>query len=254
MPQYPIDISKQAPKEEAKVSPAERQQRSKAMDLKLEDLQRLCADAHGLSVLSLEEIGELNDKAKHLYPDVKEYYYWDRDEGIKQYYKRFAAWFKLRKELGLLNEGLASDPRSRVLDLTKFSLDSGPLTLHYLAFLPALELLASPEQAKYWVPKAKNLEITGAYVQSELGHGSDVSRLQTTATYDPATKEFVMNTPSRAATKFWPGGLGKTANHALLYARLISNGVDHGVNVFLIQIRSAEDHRPLPGLQVGDIG
>jgi len=42
--------------------------------------------------------------------------------------------------------------------------------------------------------------------------------LQTTATYDPATKEIVFNTPSIEATKFWPGGLGKTSNHAVLYA------------------------------------
>ena len=70
--------------------------------------------------------------------------------------------------------------------------------------------------------KGNRVEITGAYVQTELGHGSDVMSLETTATYDPATKEIIINTPSLSATKFWPGGLGKTANHAVLFARLIS--------------------------------
>lgn len=98
------------------------------------------------------------------------------------------------------------------------------------------------------------MQITGAYCQTELEHGSDVSRLQTTATFDPKTQEFVINTPNRGATKFWPGGMGKTANHVVLYARLISQGKDHGVNAFIILIRDTEDHRPLPGIQVGDIG
>jgi len=104
------------------------------------------------------------------------------------------------------------------------------------------------------VTKANRVEITGAYVQTELGHGSDVGSLETTATYDPATREFVMNTPSLSATKFWPGGLGKTANHCVLYARLISNGKDHGVNAFIIQIRDLKTHKPVPGCEIGDIG
>ena len=33
-----------------------------------------------------------------------------------------------------------------------------------------------------------------------------VRGLETTATYDEKTQEFVMNTPTLAATKFWPGG------------------------------------------------
>ena len=126
--------------------------------------------------------------------------------------------------------------------------------MHYFAFLPALELLASDEQREYWVKKAINMEMTGAYVQTELGHGSDVSSLQTTVTYDPVTKEFIINTPSLEATKFWPGGLGKTANTIVLYARLISNGKDHGVQAFIVQIRDFETHLPLQGIYVGDIG
>ena len=63
-----------------------------------------------------------------------------------------------------------------------------------------------------------------------------------------------MNTPSLSATKFWPGGLGKTANHCVLYARLISNGKDHGVNAFIIQIRDLKTHKPVPGCEIGDIG
>lgn len=61
------------------------------------------------------------------------------------------------------------------------------------------------EQQAYWVPKAKNLEIIGCYAQTELGHGTFVRGLETSATYDPSTKEFILNSPSLSAFKFWPG-------------------------------------------------
>lgn len=48
--------------------------------------------------------------------------------------------------------------------------------------------------------------------------------------------------------------MGKTANHVLLFARLISQGKDHGVNVFIIPIRDSQNHEPLPGVVVGDVG
>ncbi|XP_075102972.1 putative peroxisomal acyl-coenzyme A oxidase 1.2 [Nicotiana tabacum] len=54
--------------------------------------------------------------------------------------------------------------------------------------------------------------------------------------------------------KWWPGGLGKVSTHAVVYARLITNGKDYGINGFIVQLRSLEDHKPFPGITVGDIG
>ncbi|XP_019100773.1 PREDICTED: putative peroxisomal acyl-coenzyme A oxidase 1.2 [Camelina sativa] len=53
---------------------------------------------------------------------------------------------------------------------------------------------------------------------------------------------------------WWPGGLGKVSTHAVVYARLITNGKDHGVHGFIVQLRSLDDHTPLPGITIGDIG
>ena len=41
--------------------------------------------------------------------------------------------------------------------------------------------------------------------------------------------------------------VGHTANHAVVLARLITKGVDRGIHPFLMQLRSLEDHKPLPG-------
>ncbi len=42
------------------------------------------------------------------------------------------------------------------------------------------------DQAK-WLDGALNAEYWGAYAQTELGHGSNVRALETTATYDKAS-------------------------------------------------------------------
>ncbi|KAI5344223.1 hypothetical protein L3X38_012100 [Prunus dulcis] len=89
---------------------------------------------------------------------------------------------------------------------------------------------------------------------TELGHGSDVQGLETTATFDPKTDEFVLNSPTLTSSKWWPGGLGKAATHTVAFARLITDGKDHGVNGFIVQLRNLDDHLPLPGITVGDIG
>ena len=44
------------------------------------------------------------------------------------------------------------------------------------------------------------------------------------------------------------------STHAVVYARLIIDGKDLGIHNFLVQIRSTEDHKPMAGITVGDIG
>jgi len=133
-------------------------------------------------------------------------------------------------------------------------LSTGGLDLHSGVFVPSLRSMSSPEQAAAWVPKAASMEWIGCYAQTELSHGSNVRGLQTTATYIPKDEEFEIHTPSLGASKWWPGGLGVLSTHCLLYARLILDGKDFGIHNFLVQIRSMEDHSPLPGVTVGDIG
>jgi acyl-CoA oxidase len=41
--------------------------------------------------------------------------------------------------------------------------------------------------------------------------------------------------------------VGKSCNHAVVMAKLIIDGNDHGIQAFVVQLRSLEDHKTLPG-------
>ena len=93
----------------------------------------------------------------------------------------------------------------------------------------------------------------GCYAQTELGHGSDVQSLMTTATYDETSESFIINTPSVKAAKWWIGDLGVFGNYAAVFAQLIVKGKRHGIHVFIVPVRG-KDHKALPGIEVGDVG
>ncbi|CAG9117946.1 unnamed protein product [Plutella xylostella] len=145
-------------------------------------------------------------------------------------------------------------PSNRYRSAEAATKDVTPMALHFSMFLPTLLGQASPEQQEKWVPRAVNMEIIGTYAQTELGHGTFLRGLETTATYDPTTEEFVLNSPTLTAYKWWPGGLAHTANHCVVVAQLHSKGVNHGVHPFIVQIRDEDTHMPLPGVKVGEIG
>lgn len=141
-----------------------------------------------------------------------------------------------------------------VLNLQAGLMGTWPFSTHLGMFAVQLDALGTKAQADYWVPKAKSFEVIGCYAQTELGHGSDVQNLETTATYDLATGEFVIHTPTLSAAKFWPGDLGKLANHAVVLARLVVKGKSYGMQTFVVRIREAGSHVPLKGVELGDIG
>ncbi|KAG8565689.1 hypothetical protein GDO81_012946 [Engystomops pustulosus] len=129
-----------------------------------------------------------------------------------------------------------------------------PLDLHLGMFLPTLLNQATPEQQERFFMPAWNLEVIGTYAQTEMGHGTHLRGLETTATYDPSTQEFILNSPTVSSIKWWPGGLGKTSNHAVVLAQLYTQGECKGLHAFIVPIRHMGTHEPLPGVTVGDIG
>ncbi|GMR33139.1 hypothetical protein PMAYCL1PPCAC_03335, partial [Pristionchus mayeri] len=128
------------------------------------------------------------------------------------------------------------------------------LSLHYGMFLPTIQNQCDEEQLEEWLAPAASKAILGTFAQTELGHDSNLSKLETTATYDPKTQEFVIHTPQMSAAKWWPGGLGKSANYAAVMAQLHTNGENKGPHLFMVPLRDSATHAPLPGITVGDIG
>ncbi|KAK3809119.1 MAG: acyl-CoA dehydrogenase/oxidase [Benniella sp.] len=178
--------------------------------------------------------------------DRSDRYFLGRTERFKRALPMVKRYVELRNEYGFTPEESAY--------FKVYVDDYIPVHLHESMFLPVLRAQASDEQLKKWGPAAENFHFIGCYAQTELGHGSALSRLETTATLDMARDEWVINSPTQSSAKFWIGTLGKIANHAVVQAKLIISGKDYGPHPFLVPIRSLKDHTQLPGVVIKDQG
>jgi len=132
--------------------------------------------------------------------------------------------------------------------------EPGPYGLHDSMFKVTLGEQGTPEQQEKWLTQANDYKIIGCYAQTELGHGSNVRGLETTATWNEDDKTFTIHSPHLTASKWWIGSLGRTANHAVVMAQLIIKGKSYGPTPFCVQIRDLKTHEPLDNIHVGDIG
>jgi acyl-CoA oxidase len=116
----------------------------------------------------------------------------------------------------------------------------------------AVENLGTERHHQAYVPRIISLDLLGCFAMTETGHGSDVQQLETTATYDPSTEEFVIDSPTRTARKDYIGGAAQTATVAAVFAQLITpDGEGHGVHCFVVPIRDDEGN-DLPGVTTSD--
>lgn len=73
----------------------------------------------------------------------------------------------------------------------------------------AVENLGTERHHQAYVKKIIALELHGCFAMTETGHGSDVQSLETTATYDAATEEFVLDSPPRPRARTTSAGQPK---------------------------------------------
>ena len=119
-------------------------------------------------------------------------------------------------------------------------------------FGSAIHQLGTKPHHDAWLRDVIDLTLPGAFAMTEIGHGSDVAAIGTTATYDPASEEFVIHTPFRAATKDFLGNAALHGRAATVFAQLITGGVNYGVHCFFVPIR--DDDGLLPGVSSEDDG
>ncbi|WP_330231366.1 acyl-CoA dehydrogenase family protein [Nocardia sp. NBC_00508] len=116
----------------------------------------------------------------------------------------------------------------------------------------AVENLGTERHREY-IKQLISLDLLGCFAMTESGHGSDVANLETTATYDPRTQEFVVHSPTPSARKDYIGGAAEHARMAAVFAQLITKGEHQGVHCLLVPIRD-ENGAELPGVTTIDDG
>ena len=144
-----------------------------------------------------------------------------------------------------------TDPDETNKHLEEFSMllngiaDDLPTSLHWVMFIPNIHSLFSDSQKAWILPMCERFEMIGCYAQTELGHGSNVRGLETTATYNNFSDTFTLHSPTLTSLKFWPGSLGLTSNHAVVIAQLIIDGKSYGNHNFLVQLREVSERSEL---------
>ncbi|GAA5993880.1 hypothetical protein JCM5350_001579 [Sporobolomyces pararoseus] len=181
-----------------------------------------------------------------------DYHYMDRGEKYRHGLRKEKRLVQVSRELGWSAED--NQIAEELLDLP------AAFGLHKSMFLKTLRAQTTDEQKELFTKPAERYEIIGCYAQTELGHGSNVQGLETTATYQPESKTFVLQSPGLTAMKWWIGGLGRTADHAVVMAQLHTpdgkNGalVKRGPFPFVVPLRDVKTRELLPGRTIMDIG
>lgn len=119
----------------------------------------------------------------------------------------------------------------------------------------AVVALGTQRHHDRYLKSIMDMSLPGCFAMTETGHGSDVQRLRTTATYDPEAGEFVVHTPLEAARKEYIGNAARDGRMAVVFAQLYTphEQDSHGVHALLVPIRD-EQGSPMPGVHLSDCG
>jgi acyl-CoA oxidase len=120
-------------------------------------------------------------------------------------------------------------------------------------FAGSIQRLGTEYHHQKYLPDAASGRLLGCFAMTEIGHGSNVQGLETTATYEPQDDCFVLHSPTFSAGKNYIGNAGQDGNIATVFAQLEVNGHNHGIHAFVVPIRDQEG-KPLPGITIQDNG
>lgn len=115
---------------------------------------------------------------------------------------------------------------------------------HQSIGIKPLLLFGSEEQKKRWLPQLATGEMVGAFALTEPEAGSDAASLKTTAVYDPATDEYVLD-----GTKQWISN-GGFAKFFTVFARIPSDVAEKHKEIVCFAVVTNPDGT-LPGLTRG---
>lgn len=113
--------------------------------------------------------------------------------------------------------------------------------------------LGTEKHHKKYLKDIGSLELPGGFAMTETHHGSNVKGLETTATYNHNNRTFSIHTPTKYARKEYIGNAAVHGEKVTVFAKLIIDGKDYGVNAFVVSIRD-KDKNVMPGVTIEDCG
>ena len=152
-----------------------RRERARARLLRLARSARLLAG--GEEALALRERVAARVRADPIM-SKRGKYFMERAELYRSTLEKYLHLPKLARSMG------EKDPVAAARVVREMIDEPGGLDLHIGMFIPTVQGQGDDEQQKRWLPLCRSLAIIGTYAQTELGHGTFVRGLETTATYD----------------------------------------------------------------------
>ncbi|MEQ9301607.1 MAG: acyl-CoA dehydrogenase [Cyclobacteriaceae bacterium] len=113
--------------------------------------------------------------------------------------------------------------------------------------------LGTEKHHRKYIKDIGTLKLPGCFAMTETGHGSNVKGVETTATYDHTSRSFTIHTPHKDACKEYIGNAALHGQMATVFAKLIIDDTDYGVNAFVVPLRTPAG-KTLPGITIEDCG
>ncbi|MEK6481497.1 acyl-CoA dehydrogenase [Catalinimonas sp. 4WD22] len=182
---------------------------------------------------------------------------------VEQYREQVLKWCKILADQGLGNTAYPTEYGGED-DIKKYFTVMETLSYHDLSMvikfgvqfglwgMSVLYLGTKKHHDQYLRPIGK-LELPGCFAMTETGHGSNVKGLETTATYDHQEGMITIHSPNEQAGKEYIGNAAVHGQMATVFAKLVIEGVDYGVNAFIVPLRNQQGEL-LPGIRIEDNG
>ncbi|WP_409416375.1 acyl-CoA dehydrogenase [Flavobacterium sp. PS2] len=117
----------------------------------------------------------------------------------------------------------------------------------------SVQSLGTEKHYSKYLKDIGSLKLPGCFAMTETHHGSNVKGLETTATYNHNDQTFTIRTPNKNAQKEYIGNAAVHGQMATVFAKLIINEVDYGVNAFVVPLRDTNGTN-IKGVTIGDCG
>ena len=182
---------------------------------------------------------------------------------LHEYRRQVLSWLRTIADAGLgrlflpAELGGESNLRKLMAVVETLSFHDGSLLIklgvQFGLFGGSIQELGTEYHHRKYLPDAAACQLFGGFAMTEIGHGSNVQALETTAVYDSEHREFIINSPSYSSGKTFIGNAAVDGQVVVVFAQLHIGAANHGVHAFVVPIRDESGH-PLPGITIEDNG